>query len=453
MTEQHQQTKETVPAAHMPSQSKFAIIYVICMAILSMLVIYGLTILWHYMEAYEKSRPENAMAQFLQSRSSDSWRSLFTQFGINASYIDSLDLENTSFYKNMEFYTDSEPTYTVCFGGTEVAIVQFGRREEIAFGFHTWAWETIWLTGSGFKLYVPHNATIRVGDKTVGQERLTQENAQELQLSIFDSNRADLPHLEKYDFNEVYGVEDVTVEDENGNILALSHNVGWSYYYAPYMNDYTISVPNDCAVTVNGILLTADNARITVEDLEDFKGIEDCIPFVPSRVTYTVEGLVLPPEVQVVPEQGQSLGLTMPQDDSYLYEITEALPDALSEYIMEVFEAYAAYSGNLNGAIEDNYNRYAAYILPGSEAADRAAKAKGSLYYTYTSKTASSHIASYTAYSEDLFTCQINYTMTGDQADQQNSCLLIFVKKDNAWKVVRVLNKTSLFYTDSDAPQ
>ncbi len=426
-------------------KNKFAIGFTVYMALLSVIMIGCLSLLWFRMDAYEKSRPDNRIAELVSEADSSFWREFLMEQGLSARYVDTLDLETVSFYKKMDLYTEAVPTYGIRFGDTEVLVARLRSGEALSFGYHTWEPDSICLAESKLCLYIPQNAVILVNGAPIGTKYPVWENAQALQLGVFDENRADAPHLDKYELNDIYEPDGITVEDDNGNALVLSYTAGSSYYYVPYMSDYTITVPTGCTVMINGILLTEDNARLETSPHKDFEGIEDFVPFVPGQTTYTIEGLVMPPEVQVLSENGETMECTI-EDTAYVCEIGDTPSDTLSAYILTVFDAYMAYSGNRGQDLSANYSRYVSYLVPGSEAADRAAQARTSIQWAKDSKTSSVSLSAYTPYSEDLFTCQVDFVLADDSAaGNTNSYLFIFVKYNGAWKVVRVLNKTAFF--------
>ncbi len=425
-------------------KSKFAIGFTLYLLLLFWLNLLGLALLWRGMDAYEKSRPDHGMEALLAGTDSAYWHGFLTQKGVSAGYVDTLDLEHAAFYKKMDSYTEETPVYCIRFGNEDMLTVSLKEGEKLPFGCHEWETGDIELAGSGLCIYIPQDAVIRIDGEAVGTECLVQENAQKLSLGIFDENRDDIGGLSKYRMDDIYDMEGVTVEDAGGSRLELAYSAGKSYYYAPLMEDYRITVPAGSTVKVNGIVLSEENSLKEIQSDEDFEGIEDFIPFVPGREIYTVQGLILPPEVTVETNGGNRLECTV-EDGEYLYEIDDEISQTLSDYIMTVFDAYVAYSGNRNRNLSANYERYVSYLVPDSEAAKRAYMAQGSLKWTFgwDTKLKDAGITKYMAYSEDMSACQINFTLINDEVENANAYLFIFVKYNGEWRVVRILNKTS----------
>lgn len=423
---------------------KFEIGFIIYMLLLFGLILVGLSLLWWMMDAYERSRPNHRMEAYLAETDSNHWRDILLDKGVGKSFVNTLDLEDASFYKKMGLYTDAVPVYGIRFGNEDMLTVSLKNGEEISFGYHLWEIGSVDIVGRTLLIYAPQDAVISRDGELIGKNCLVQENAQELELGVFDKNRKDIAGLSKYQLDYTYDAEGIVVEDSSGNVLELSYSSGNAYYYAPFMDDYKITVPAGSLVRVNGIVLNGENAKIESCVDEDFEGIEEFLPFVPRQDVYTIEGLIMPPDIEVETTNGNRL-ISDVEGRNYLYEMDDEIQDATAEYVMNVFDAYIAFSGNRNGNLTANYNRYKACLVPGSEAAERAYMSRASLKWVSGGDVwlKSAAIKKYIAYSEELFTCQINFSMINEESEDANAYLFIFVKYNGEWRVVRILNKTS----------
>ncbi len=440
-------SQSNVRKKHVEPRKKdgFAVGFILYLLSLFVMILIGWTILWLRMDVYEKSRPGKEIEKFIAATSNEYWQNFLIEKGMSKTYIETLDLEDVSFAKRLDLYTEEMPVYSVRFGNVEVLLVSLTEGTELPFGYSEWEIGDIQLTKGKLYIYAPEHAVIYVHGNQVSQDCLMQKNAQALSLGLFDANRAENIGLAKYCLDMVYDIEGVIVKDENGNELPVFHTNGSSYYYAPIMSNYNITTPKDCVVAVNGIVLTQENAKIEAQTNEDFEGIENFVSVVPEQMTYTVEGLVLPPEVTVETSQGNFLEPVIEGTNYWYGSSSSEISDELAQYVLTVFDAYIAYSGNRNDNLTANYNRYSSYLVPGSEAASRAYQAQSSLQWAANRDTRleAANIKEYRPYSEELFTCQINFTMVGDSVENGNAYLFVFVKYQGSWKVVRVLNKTS----------
>lgn len=427
----------------MAGKNKFVLGFTVYMLILFSAILIGLALLWKRMDAYEQSRPEHALEALIARTQADYWSSLLLGEGVPESYVSTLDFTDISFFKKMEISGGGPPVYGIRFGDTEMLHVYLKGGRGLSFGYHQWEVDYIEKAESRLFLYVPLDAVIRV-EKGEADSRLVQENVPGVEISPFDKNRKDAPRLAKYHLPGTYDMNGVTVTDKDGNLMELSYSQGNSYYFVPPVDDYTIIVPSGSKVRANGILLDAKNSSFETRSMKDFEGIEDFVPFVPKQDIYTIEGLLLPPDVTVETVAG-SLSVFANEDKIYLYEQEDELSEDLSKYIMTVFDAYIAYSGNRSGELAQNYQRYLSYLLPGSEPAQRASKAQASIAWMSgrDARLKSAEVRDYVSYSEELFTCRIYFSLRDVESQEDNVYLFIFRKYNGEWRVARILNKSS----------
>lgn len=423
----------------------FAIGVAIYMSWLFVMIASGLALFWMRMDVYEKSRPERAMESYVASCDGNYWNKMLVDGGLSKEYADKFDVENVSYFKKLESYTDDAPAYSVHLGDREVFSATLKKKNELMFGYNDWDIGEVKLTGSRISIYAPEDAVISIHGEKIPQDALVQKDAQALQLGVFEADSKDIRGLAKYQVNTVYTADDIIVNNSNGCVLDLSESSGTSYYYPPRARDYTITAPADSIVTVNGIALTPDNAKIQTSASKDFAGLEKFVTSLPQQKIYTIEGLVAKPDIVVTAADGRNLEASV-NGKEYLYEIPpmEIAPE-LSRYIMGGFDAYIGFIGGRGGNLQGNYNRYIAYVAPESDAFIRAKGAWASLVWTSgrDGRLKAAQVSKYTQYSDELFTCQIDYTVVNDKTDNANSCLFIYVKYNGAWKVAKILNITS----------
>lgn len=426
-------------------KSMFGMIFAIYMLWLLVMIMGGLALLWVRMDAYEKSRPEKTMENYMASHDGSYWNKLLIDNGVSKEYADTFDFSNASFLKKLELYTDDMPVYSVRSGDKEVFSVSLTNGKELKFGYHEWEIGEVKLTGSKISIYVPEDAAVSINGEKISADYMVQKNAQDVQLGLFDEAKNSEYGLAKYQLETIYSSDDFEVKDESGNVLELSETAGASYYYAPLMSDYKIAAPTDSTVTVNGIELAQGNAEIETRPNKDFEGLENFVDPLPEQKIYTIEGLIMKPDIVVKMADGSELPVSV-DGNEYTYAIPAGKIEAkLSEYVMSAFDAYIAFIGGRGGNLEGNLNRYISYAAPDSDVYIRAKGAWRSLQWVKgrDARFKSAQINSYTPYSDKLFTCQIDYTLADDEKENANSCLFIFVKYKGEWKLAKILNTTS----------
>ena len=318
----------------------------------------------------------------------------------------------------------------------------------LPFGSYVWELDSVEAVPSGLKVFAPEDAVLAIRGQVIGPEALTERDAQPVTLGPLEETRSDIPGLALFSLNWIFSVDDLTVTDAEGSELSLAHTSGNAYYYPPLTSDYVIEAPSTATVTVNGIPLTEEYAEISSKPLEDFAGLGDSIPVTPANVTYLIDGLVAHPRVEAVCSDGTVLEPTETTDDRWTFALRPdpAFTAEQESYILTVFDAYIAFLGNRGGDMYGNLARYQQYLVPGSEAADRASRSLDSLYWFQGRDTAleSVLLGDVIRYGDDCFTAWIDFTRRIDeQTEDPNSLLFIFVRYNGQWRVVRVMNQTS----------
>lgn len=426
-------------------------IYVLCFLLL---IAAGLLLLWKRMDVYERSRPERAVETWAAGFDAAGWRALLSEKGVEESYLDTLELSAAEYYKKLDTSTAESPAFGLRFGKKTMLTVSLAPGEALGFGSHGWGVGAVALAPSGLTVYAPEDAAVAVGGVPVGADRLVQRDAQPLELSVFERGRTDIPGLAKFALDEVFTVERVTVTDAAGNALALAQRSGDSYYYPPLTTDYTVIVPAAARVMVNGVEVTEENAPVTRERVvydayRVFEGIEDSVPVSfadQTRCAWVVAGLTAEPEIVAVMPDGTALTAEVSGDVwefPWEPEVARdtALAEELNDYILDVFDAYVAYLGNRGGNFEGNYSRYTAYLVPGSDAAERARRARESVVWAKGQNThPDAELGEVLRYSADCFTARVDYTPEDAPGGEVSSDLFVFVRQGARWRVVRVLN-------------
>ena len=438
----------SVPPKPPKQKGRFWTGYLIFVLAFLVIIGAGLTVLWLRMDAYERSRPYRPMDALMASTSADGWRSQLSNAGVESSFLDTLDFGAANYTKKLGDYSDEQPVYSIRFGKKTMLTAILREGAALRFGFHAWEVDSLTLVPSGLTVFVPENATLKRNGVPVGEECIAARNAQSVELGPLESGRDDIPGLTKYVLDHCYAADGITVTDAVGNTLELGMQKGKSYYYPPLTPGYVIEAPSDVTVTVNGLELTEENAEITRVPLEDFDGLGDSVPVHPADVTYVIDGLVAVPEVQAAFADGSPLTPVEVTEDRWTFRLMpdRAFGAAQEEYILKVFDAYIAFLGNRNGDLNGNYRRYLAYLVPGSEAASRAEKSLASLYWVQGRDTTleAVTVGDVMCYGDACFTAWLDFTRRLlDGGEDNASYLFLFVRYNNEWRVVRVMNKTS----------
>ena len=426
----------------------FAYGYLIYILVFLAIIFVGLNILWRRMDAYERSRPYRPMDQLMSDHNASDWRRILSEAGVEDGYLDTLALDQASYVKKYGDYTDDKPVYSIRFGKKTMLTAFLKDGGSLSFGYHTWILDRFATVDSGLSVFAPEGATVFVNGSPVGPDCLIQRDAQDVTLGALESGRSDIPGLTKYLLNDCFTDERITVKDADGEQLTLGYQKGNSYYYPPLTSDYVILAPSLVTITVNGITLSEENAIITRTPLADFEGLGDSVPVHPEDLRYEIDGLVARPVVKAILPDGSNLPTDEEEGNRFVFRLhtDESFAEEQKPLIFKVFDAYIAFLGNRDAQLAQNYQTYLSYLVPGSEAAERASMSLGSLTWVTGRDAALESVSlnSLIRYSEDCFTALLDFNRKlPDGTDDQNSALFLFVQYQGQWRVLRVMNKTS----------
>ena len=437
--------RRSAPAArNAPGASRFFRGYLIFVLAFFFLILGGLMLLWKRMDVYERSRPGNAVADFFAAADGTYWRELLAGLGMEESYIGTLDLNDVVYEKDLAAYTDETPAYRVRFGGETLLNVTLKPGEKLPFNSNAWELGEFHLKASGLTVYAPKSAELRINGEPVGAEKLMAENALPVETGPFEEAFRDEFALSKYVLDEIYTVENLTVTDAAGDPLPLSGSEGKNYYFAPLTGSVTVTAPSFAAVMLNGVAVTEENAAVQRGPIPELRAAESFITAnnTPETLTWTVDGLFRTPVVEALRFDGVYLTPAEETEGRWVYaaEHDAAFASEVERRILTVFDAYAAYTTNKNGKLEDNYQRYVACLVPGSDAADRAYRAKESVYWATGRSAAveSVTISEVIRWAEDCFTAKVNFTLVTDETEDENGYLIVFVRYNGEWRAVSV---------------
>lgn len=215
---------------------RFWLILSVCA--LSFLVVagIGLLIFWDYMAAYEASRPQNSIADFMADVTPAYISKLpdVLPEGIDfalqpeedARKVIEESLGTISYAKNTKLSTDSKTVYMVLSSGKPVGQVAMTVVRSDGYGFDYWAvteqsYDFSGLLSQPVSLTVPENYPVHAGGVQLGESYITQRDVQFESLEEYYA-KYDLPTLCTYTVGPVMGSVALTVTDLEGQPVEIT---------------------------------------------------------------------------------------------------------------------------------------------------------------------------------------------------------------------------------------
>lgn len=290
---------------------RFFLCLLIYVVIFSGLAVWGLTEFWSFIDAYEASRPKNAIDPYVQQLTKEQIAqgdvALLEQIDHNIQsedackqYILDTLTEEITYAQNVSETTDSKLVYMLLHSGKPVGKVTLKTEAADRYGFTPW--------------------------------------------TVADTS---------FDFSYLVG------------------------------SKATVTVPHDFTVYANGVALDSSyitQDKIPYDDLKDY--YQDYQP--PYMVTYTVDPIL--GDIQLTTKDGTGKDITLDESTDltqFMHNCTEAEQKAIQDLMGPFLRAYVAFTSNQNGKENShtNYNRLAAYLVPGGDMASRMFNALDGLYW------------------------------------------------------------------------
>lgn len=228
------------------STTRFVLGMILYALFFTVLVSVGLRLFWTYIDAYEKSRPNTAMEEYIHSFDDDHIRA------ISADFIASLDpgIQNKDESEAVvaqimsdELYyarkgkesSEYKTVYVVSNEDRELGRVVLTKEPNPRFGFSPWhvaeeSYDFSWLVGSD-EITVPEDWTVYVGDLQLGADYVIEDRIPFDTLEEFYGDAEyDLPYLVTYGIDDYVGSAPFTVYNSAGEQIEVSRDWDEDYF-------------------------------------------------------------------------------------------------------------------------------------------------------------------------------------------------------------------------------
>ena len=372
-------------------KSRFGLAFGIFTAVLAVLIIAACTVLWFYLDAYESTRPEQAMQEFAQLADEEYWSSAVegaftvgeTPFEDREELMEELCMsvirENPLEWREDEGYSADNMVYMVSAGGKDICRVTLDEMTEngdAGFGFTYLQVTRVELLASftapeahEITITVPAGATVSVNGVELTDDYIDAEMAiDNAALPDLEANIADRLYT-VYTVTGLYAPVEVSAVDAEGESIAVEGEAtdeSVTFALGEGQLDYRILVPEGSTISVNGVELDESyNTGDTVVPafLEGFSDYGT----LPELELWLVEGLHTQPEITVTNAEGSSLDepVINGTELAFMTGADQTLADSHSGEARDFMSAYAGYISGEAGSNED-YTALQALVLDGS---------------------------------------------------------------------------------------
>ncbi|MBQ8746560.1 MAG: hypothetical protein IJZ08_01660 [Clostridia bacterium] len=330
---------------------RFWKIYLICVTAVSVLLAVGFSAFYSFIGSYEQSQPDYAIKQYADSLSNSNFTSVIysclpdeispyeTEDTVISAYIDALKALDgaVTVRKDFKKYTSDAPAYIILKAGTQVAEVTMSGANSGSFGMKRWKIASFnpflenWAPqATTYTFFVPKGASLRLNGVSVTSDCLTGTDAPYRYKSEYEPDAS--ASCDVYEIDGLYTMPTVVCALD-GEVCAAEEN-GTSYfvqYPKSSVKEYTVTVPEGAAVTVNGIAL-ADSTILKTDIPYTYHPLEATAENLPTAVTYSITGLFSQPEIIVtldgieLPHTLDGTAFEVPYPESSLYTCEIRVP-------------------------------------------------------------------------------------------------------------------------------
>lgn len=441
--------------------SKFSRFLLIYSAVFLAFIAVGLLFFWKYIEAYEISRPENAMEEIVLSldnvSATDTLKTAFSvsEFEnkdkvfeeISGKYLQG---QEYTFRKMPGEYTDDTPTYIFRSGTTDLLKIDLAPKsgEDAGFGFRLWEVSAVSLLEGNTRtvtIQVPPDTAVSVNGIAVADSYITDDHVEYEDLTDQEKRfNVDVDaYRVLYTIGGVYDEATVTATDTHGTELIAENVDGSNHVYDATRYSAKVTGPSDAVITLNGVELSKADAVDTLFPSELFSGLEKYASEVPDLVTYQVEGLFTEPKIEAKDASGMELTSNESTDGGIVvgFSKSDEIKKLQTQLVTDFIKAYVSFSTNEGENATSNFSRLSKYLLTNTETYKRTKNAiEGMSWVTggaieYSELT----VADFLSCGENCFVCraslEITVTADGNVRNTDSVYTLLFVRSGGKWLV------------------
>lgn len=205
----------------------------------------GLTAFWSFIDAYEVSRPKNAIAPYVEQLTKDQIaagdsdliakidHNIQSEEACKAFIAESLT-QDITYAQNVSESTDSQLVYMLLHEGKAFGKVTLETEKADKYGFTPWTvteatFDFSHLLGNPATITVPQNFTVFAGDVALDSSYIAQDK---IPYDLLEEYYKDYqpPYMVTYAVDPILGDIQLTVKDAQGNAVTVDENTDLTAY-------------------------------------------------------------------------------------------------------------------------------------------------------------------------------------------------------------------------------
>ncbi len=422
----------------------------------------GCYILYQYMDAYESSRPENVMDEFLASTTEADWINYmkntgsleFSAFDDRSDIIDnyfdvSCKGKKVSYSEAVSVSTVDAPVYNVKAGSASMVRAFLEKDKDLPFGFSSWKVEHVEayiptqnMASLTIRIEAPHSYPLAINGVSLDEKYIIDANVAHENVSTLEQRYSSIPTRALYEVSGLYGT--VVVTDSEGNEIhpvAEADSNGIVHYIVPSETyAFKVTAPSDAMIFCNDIILTSSElTQSTAGVLKDWtkytNGSDD------GRSTYSVNGLYVRPEIKATAPNGRLLEKSIAEDGTIVFDYIGS--DALKDQVVDIVDHFFSLYINYGAGNEYAYTSLLECIKEGTDLYTYVEDSTAAMIWASDTSVDFDYLtySRFIQWSDSCFTCRVSYKANmyasawyeSYSYDLENTYDLIFIKDNGEW--------------------
>lgn len=209
------------------------------------LAYWGLTEFWSFIDAYELSRPKNAITPYVGQLTKEQIaagdKELLAQIDQNIQSEEAIQqfianslTQDITYALNVAESSDSQMVYMLLHGGKAIGKVTLKMEAADKYGFTPWkvagaSYDFSYLIGSKATITVPHDFTVYANGTALDASYITEDNIQYAELKSYYKDYQP-PYMVTYTVDPILGDIQLTTKDRDGNDVTVDENTDLTVY-------------------------------------------------------------------------------------------------------------------------------------------------------------------------------------------------------------------------------
>ncbi len=298
---------------------------------------------------------------------------------------------------------------------------------------------------------VPRGSEVYINSVRLSTKYITGKDIKYPFLNPLEEKLEAAPKATEYTVKGLYETPKVEVL-LNGAKLERRGDSEGSYFYAYEggTSDYTLSLPENALVYVNGICVS-DSDEFVVERGVEYTEVSDYKSELKNPTlccVYSFSGLFFKPEITVKDSEGKEYALVNCGKNSYRCDLSPNAADTeeYKELGVGFAEAMMEYTFIGREHLNENFKKVLEKTRLNSKAYEVVTGSYSGMYWRrdHTIRYNDLHVDNFISFADNAFRCDVHYDVTGIRVDNGREdhvvgiYRLLYINAGNGWEVVEL---------------